>query len=137
MATTSVTLNIPNEIYARFKRKAEQAHRSVETELMEAVITAVPPEDIPDSEIQEAVTALNFLDDKTLWRVARNKLPKKEADKIESLHLKRQSEGLTQSEAEILDLLMKKYDKTFVLRNKAMELLMQRGHDISEFAPKP
>jgi plasmid stability protein len=136
MATTTITLNIPNEIYERIKHRAEQTQRSVETELMEVVVSAIPVENDTDSENQRAVESLKFLDNKALWRIARRQLSKKEADKIETLHFKRQDEGLTNQETETLRLLMKKYDRTFLLRNMAMKMLMERGFDISEFAPK-
>ena len=45
MTVQTVTLKMPSLLYDRVKRRAEQAHRSVETELLETVAVAVPAGD--------------------------------------------------------------------------------------------
>ena len=42
MTIQPVTLNLPGHLYNRLKRRADQAHRTVEAELLEVVASAVP-----------------------------------------------------------------------------------------------
>ncbi len=45
MTIQPITLNLPGHLYNRLKRRAEQAHRTVEAELLEVVASAVPVAD--------------------------------------------------------------------------------------------
>lgn len=45
MTIQPVTSNLPAHLYNRLKRRAEQAHRTVEAELLEVVASAVPVAD--------------------------------------------------------------------------------------------
>ena len=42
MALQTVTLKVSDELYRRLQRRAEQAHRSVEDEVLELVASALP-----------------------------------------------------------------------------------------------
>lgn len=83
--------------------------------------------------ITQAVEALAVLDDKKLEEIARNPLAKKKQARIQSLHLKRQRDGLTEVETQLLAGLMQEYDKAFLIRANAIEILRQIGYDISGF----
>jgi hypothetical protein len=95
-------LNLPGHLYNRLKPRAEQAHRTVEAELLEGVAPAVPVADELPAELSEARSPLALLDDEALWRAARSHLPAEAAVQMENLHLKRQREGLTETEAQTL-----------------------------------
>ncbi len=136
MTIQSVTLNLPGHLYNRLKRRAEQAHRTVEAELLEVVASAVPVADELPAELNEAISPLALLDDEALWRAARSHLPAEAAVQMENLHLKRQREGLTEAEAQTLAGLVRQYERAMLIRAQAAALLKQRGHDVSELAPK-
>ncbi len=136
MSQQSVVIDLPDDIYNKYKQRAEQMQRSVEAEIIESVFKAAPTNDELTGELAELVTQLAFLDIKALRRIARNHLAKKEAARIESLHFKRQSDGLDEVETKELTGLMKKMERWFVLRNEALGLLIERGQDVTEFAPK-
>lgn len=134
MSNQSVLIDLPENIYNKYKHRAEQMQRSVEAEIVESIAKAAPKNDDELSgELQELVIQLGFLDDKALVRIARSNQSKKEASRIETLHLKRQSEGLDDSESKELAELMKKFDRWFVLRNEALGILLERGQDVSEY----
>ena len=132
MTIQVVTLHLPSSLYERLKRQAEQADRTIEAELLDVVTTAVPAEDLLPAYLEEAVTPLATLDDDALWQAARRHLPKKTATQIERLHLKRQQEGLTNTETESLADAMRQYERTMLVRARAAALLKQRGYDVSE-----
>jgi hypothetical protein len=131
MTIQTVTLNMPGALYDRVKRRAEQAHRSVEMELLEAVAMAVPAADGLPPELAETISSLAHLDDETLQRAARSHFSAQKAAELETLHLKRQDEGLTRDEAQRAAELTRQYERAMLIRAQAMGLLMQRGYDIS------
>lgn len=88
-------------------------------------------EDLP-ADLAQVVSSLRFLDDAALWRAARSRLPTEVATQIEDLHLKRQFEGLTPNETQVLATLMRRYEQTMLVRAHATLLLKQRGHDVSQ-----
>lgn len=134
MAIQPVTLNLPSTLYNRLKRRAEQTHRTVEAELLEVVAMAVPVTDEIPADLEAAISSLSLLDDEALWQAARSHLPKEAADQLESLHLKRQREGLTEAEGQTLTGLVRQYERAMLVRSQAAALLKQRGHDISNLA---
>jgi plasmid stability protein len=136
-----ITLNLPSSLYDRLKRRADNAHRTVEAELLEVVATAVPEEDQLSTELEAALAPLALLDDEALWRAARTRLSDEASDQLEALHFKRQRDGLTELEAQVVRSLVEQYERTMVVRATAAALLRQRGHEVTELLaetpPKP
>ncbi len=134
MSLQAVTVNLPGALYERLVHRAQQSRRSVEAELVEAVMTAVPdePDGLP-ADLAETIASLSLLDDEPLWRVARTRMSEEKAGQLEELHLKRQAEGLSPAETEIVASLMKEYTRVMLTRAEAAALLKRRGHDVSEF----
>ena len=56
MATQHVTLDVPDTLYERLRRRVEEAHRSVENELLHVVATAVPGADELPPDLNEAAS---------------------------------------------------------------------------------
>lgn len=131
MTIQTVTLNMPSTLYDRIKRRAEQTHRSVEAELLEAVAMTVPVADELPPDLAEAMSSLAHLDNETLQRAARSHFSAEKAAELEALHLKRQDEGLTEDEARRAAELTRQYERAMLIRAQAMALLMQRGYDVS------
>ena len=131
MTVQTVTLNMPSTLYDRIKRRAEQAHRSVEAELLEAVAMAVPAADELPPDLAETISSLALLDDETLQHAASSHFPTEKASELEALHLKRQDEGLTEDEAQRAAELTRQYERAMLIRAQAAALLMQRGYDVS------
>jgi plasmid stability protein len=135
MTIQPVTLNLPSHLYNRLKWRAERAHRTVEAELLEVVASAVPVAGELPADLNEAISPLMLLDDEALWRAARSHLPIEAATQMEDLHLKRQREGLNETESQTLAGLVRQYERAMLVRAQAVALLKQRGHDISELTP--
>ncbi len=134
---TTVTLNLPNQVYESFKRKADQSQRSVEDELL-AVVIAQKPEpvnsetEVLPAELMKKLEAMELLDDETLWRAARP-LSAKRATQLSKLNDKHQREGfLSPTEVGQQKELVREYERVMMVRAKALALLKQRGLDISE-----
>lgn len=106
----------------------------MEAELLEVVASAVPVADDLPQDLAEALSPLELLDDTALWRAARNRLPAATAEHLENLHLKRQREGLTEDETQILASLVRQYERVMLVRAQNAVLLKRRGFDVSELA---
>ena len=137
MSVQSVTVDLPSALYRRIRRRAEQTHRSVEAELLDVVAAAVPVADELPADLNQALSPLALLDDASLWRAARTRLPAEAAEQMERLHLKRQREGLTEPEAQVLMGLVRQYERTMLVRAQAAVLLKQRRNDVSALLATP
>ena len=104
----------------------------MEAEWLEVVAAAVPVADDLPADLAQVISPLALLDDKALWRAARSHLPGEAAAQMEQLHLKRQRQGLTGSEAEALAGLVRHYERAMLVRAQAAALLKERGYDVAE-----
>ena len=101
MAIQTLTVQLPDRLYAQLRHRAQQANRSVEAELVDLVATAMPGvQGLPD-EFDMELAGLEHLDDEALWQAARSRLAASMARRNRKLHHKRQGrEGLTEAEAQ-------------------------------------
>jgi hypothetical protein len=132
MADRTVTLTLPEPLYSTFERRAEQAHRSVEEELLAALATSLPVDEGIPAVLHQELAALATLDDSALWQVARHNLDQAAARRLPALIRKRQRRGLTETEQQKLVMLLEEYDRLLLTRAEAAALLRRRGHDVSD-----
>jgi hypothetical protein len=131
MSAHAVTLRLPPQLYSHFQNRAEQAHRSLEAELLEAVATAAEEEALVH-DVAKPIADLQLLNDEELWRAVQNPLAEDARAQLETLNFKQQREGLTPAEKEALEQLVHQYDQAVLLRAEAARLLKERGHDVSK-----
>jgi len=129
---SQITINLPEPVYQRLKKRAKHTQRSVEDELLEMAATILPDEEKLSAELANAVAVLALLDDRTLWQAGRTHLSAKLIARMERLHDQRRRAKLTKVEEEELTDLIKDYEKAIVIRSEAISILMERGHDISK-----
>lgn len=129
VAARTITLHLPDSVYEQVEQRALEAHRSVEAEIVETVAAAVAPEELsPD--LLDAVEGLTVLDDQSLWRAARLRVPEDVSARVEELNWKRQATGLDAQEDEELSRLLHVYERTMMVRAHAAKLLLQRGYEV-------
>ncbi len=131
MSPQTLTVSVPAGLYSRLKQSADVAQRSIEEELLELLTGALADHTVPP-DLAEAVASLSSLDDAQLWQVARGQLTGEASGELESLHWKRQREGLHPDEQQRAEELERLFDRMVLLRSQAVALLKQRGH---EFPP--
>jgi plasmid stability protein len=134
MPTQTLTLQLPDGLYARLQQRAQESHRSLEAELLEVLSHAVPGHDGLPHSLSVELAQLDTMNDAELWRAAKSTLTKKVAAQLEALHVKRQGEGLSESEAQVLAELVGQYERSMLIRARAAALLKERGHDLSGLA---
>lgn len=131
MTAQEITLHLPELLYKKLKARAEQTQRTIENEVLDVLATTLPIVDSLSDDLEAAISSLALLDDTALWRTARVVFPPDAAQQLEELHVKRQREGLTDAEAQIVAALTQQYERTMLIRAQATALLKQRGHDVS------
>lgn len=125
----TITLELPDDVYAILEQRAAAANRTVEEEIIALLEIAFPPEDIPDA-LQETLDSLELLDNPALWEVAQSTRPDEVAAEIETLNQKQQETTLSDEEATKLMELTQEHERLILLRNQAFVLLKERGYDI-------
>lgn len=132
MAGRSVTVELPDDLYARLERRAAEGRRSLGDEVVDLLARAVPREDdrLPP-ELEQELARMETLDDAALWRAARPRFSARQSRRLESLHFKLQDEGLTEAERQEEQSLVRAYERAMLIRAEAVALLKQRGQDIA------
>ncbi len=134
MSLQSVTVHLPTGLYNRLKRRAEQAHRTIESEMLETVAGAIPADDGLTPELSEAVARLAAADDELLLRQVRARFPAEKSAQLENLHLRRETGTWSQHEARQAALLTTELEHFMFLRAQAMSFLLQRGYNMTMFS---
>lgn len=132
MATQSVTLHLPDNIYQRIQRTAQLLQRPLEEFLLDAVTTALPLLDDLPPEMVDDMAALALLNDAALWRTARSTLPPTSQEQLDLLLDKKGRGELTATEQQEIDQLLIDYERVVLIRAQAALLLKQREYDVSD-----
>lgn len=132
MSSHTLTLAVPDNIFARIRARAREARRSVEAEVIDLLADATADEALP-ADLEAAIAAVGMLDEAGLRLAAESRLTKKESDRLASLHYGRQKNGLTRAEDKERRELMLRYEKAMVVRATALAELRKRGVEVAEF----
>src|SRR5438046_423861 len=100
MSSERITLQLPTPLYNRLKQRAEQANRSVEAEVLDALVAAVPLDRELSPDLESELSPLSSMTDDQLRQAARSLLDAEDSSRPEELHSKRQREGLNAQEDE-------------------------------------
>ncbi|MGE0543123.1 MAG: hypothetical protein AB7R89_23425 [Dehalococcoidia bacterium] len=138
MAGRSVTVKLPDDLYERLQRRAVEAQRSIEVELVQLLTEVVPEDDdrLPPA-LEQELARMEAMDDAALWRAARPRFSARQSRRLESLHFKLQDEGLTEAERQEEQSLVRAYEHAMLIRAQALALLKGRGQDIAPLLTQP
>ena len=70
MAIQTLTVRLPDRLYAQLRDRAQQANRTMEAELVDLVATAMPEQGELSDELGLELAGLEHLDDEALWQAA-------------------------------------------------------------------
>ena len=132
MDVHQVTVTLPEPVYRRIERAAQQSQRSVAQVLGDAAAALTPEADHLLGDLQTALAQMAFLNDAALWRAARTTFQQEQQQRLEALHDKQQREALSPTEQAEEQALVKLYRETQLVRAHAVMLLRQRGYDVSD-----
>jgi hypothetical protein len=131
MTTQNVTLPLPEHLYLRFEQVAKATQQSVTEVLLHAVEVGSPPGwDNVSAEFQADLAALDRLDDKSLWQVARSHYGEDEMSRYEDLLYKNANDALTTAERDELSQLRREADRFMLRKAHAAALLRWRGYQL-------
>lgn len=131
MTIQNVTLPLPEHLYLRLEQVAKATRQSVTDVLLHAVEVGSPPgwDDVP-AEFQADLAALDRLDDKALWQVARSQQSETTLDRYEDLLQQNADDTLTAAERDELTQLRREADRFMLRKAHAAALLRWRGYQL-------
>ncbi|MFZ0546194.1 MAG: hypothetical protein WAM60_12185 [Candidatus Promineifilaceae bacterium] len=131
MTIQNVTLPLPEHLYLRFEQVARATQQSVTDVLLHAVEVGSPPDwENVAAEFQPDLAALDRLDNKALWQIARSQQSDAEMDRYEDLLYKNANDALTTAEREELTHLRREADRFMLRKAHAAALLRWRGFQL-------
>jgi len=129
-----ITLNLPENFYDPIKRMAEAMAQPIESVLLKALQSSLPPLDgLPNDIIQE-LTQLEILDNDALRQLLVKTVPKKQQQELEELLHKNKLQKLNQIEEKRLADLQNIVNKIMLQKARAAVLLRFRGQRLPTLA---
>ena len=131
MATQTVTLQLPESLYARLQQAAHATRRSLDDVLLHAVQVGSPPrwDDAP-AEFQADLAALDRLDDDALWQIVRSRKSEEDMERYQELLDKNADSSLSADERDELASLRIEFDRAMLCKVHAAALLRWRGYSV-------
>lgn len=129
-----ITLNVPDNFYDPIKRMAEAMAQPIESVLLKALQSSLPPLDgLPNDIIQE-LNKLEILDNYALKQLLIKTVPKKQQQELEELLHKNKLQKLNQIEEKRLADLQSVVNKIMLQKARAAVLLRFRGQRLPTLA---
>jgi len=131
MTLQKITLNMPEDMYIRLQQAAQATKQSLDQIILRAVQMGSPPgwDDVP-AKYQSDVAALERMDDKSLWRIARSRQTLSKNDRYQDLLDRNRNETITDTERNELNSLKTESDRFMLRKSHSVALLKWRGHHI-------
>ena len=132
------TLTVPEEVYSRARRIADETSRPVEQILIEHLQTLSDPLPALPPEEQEELEALKHLSDDALWTFAREQMPQDIQERMQILMDKNSRGTIGDEEYEELSHNVERGNRLMVRKAEAAHILMERGYHFtkSDFRPQ-
>jgi hypothetical protein len=139
MSDHPVTVTLPEALYAPIREIAEAKSQTVERVLIEQLqsVLAVKLPPLPPDEESELV-AFKFLSDDTLRNIAREQLPTRIQEQMQSLMDRNNVGTITPQEYQELSQLVERGQRLTLRKAWAAGVLMERGYKITgdDFTPE-
>lgn len=132
----SVTVELSEQLLKSVKQRASKRRQTLNREVAELIESGLAQLDWWETDIEEMLQPLETMSDADLWQAAESRLSAKFCRRLESLHNKRQREGLTKAEREEARRLTEQYERCLLIRARAAALLKAHGHDVSRLLSK-
>jgi hypothetical protein len=127
MSIHSVTLDLPEAILHRARLTAQAARRPLEEVLTATLIAALPEVDGAPEDMQEELARMTWLDEQTLWSIARSNMTTQRQERLRYLAELQSQRPLTQDELANLEELRQEYGRITLRKGRAYALLSLRG----------
>jgi hypothetical protein len=126
----TITLTLPDNFFQPLQRTARAMNQPIEEVLLHALQASLPSlEGLPD-DLLENLTALEMLDDQSLWQVMGERVPATLQRALSNLLDRQQSVTLTDVQQQQLTALQRQADLVMLRKARAAVLLRFRGKRI-------
>ena len=131
LSTETVTLELPESLYLRFKQAAQATRHTLNEVLLHAVQVGSPPrwDDAP-AEFQADLATLDRMDDESLWHIVRSYRTHADVERHQELLDKNANGTLSAEERDELGRQRTEADRFMLRRVHAAALLRWRGYQI-------
>jgi hypothetical protein len=123
----TITLNLPEKTLSQAQQAAAVLKRPIEdvlSEMLTAMLTEV--DDAPET-LQAELAGMTWLNNESLWTIARSEMTSKQQSKMEQLVKLQGLRSLTPTEQQKLDSLRHEYGRITLRKARAYALLSLRG----------
>jgi hypothetical protein len=134
---TEYVLTVPDDIYRRARRIAEQSRQPVDAVLIDHLRTLAPPMPALAPQEENELEALHHLSDDALWTIARERSSAEEGERLKLLMDKNTQGTISSRELNELEQLVERGEKLMLRKSQASALLAQRGHTINSQSLAP
>lgn len=131
MPLQSITLDLPEAVYAQIQRAATITKRRVDEIMAEAVAAVAPVMDSAPKNLRSVIAQMAYLNDAALWQTARATMSIEQRERLQHLHDKQQREELPAEERAEEQALVSLYRETLLIRAQAAVILKMRGYNIA------
>lgn len=132
VAVETVILQVSGQLYARAQQTVGNNQQALEQLLVSAMMSELSLlDDLPDEMVMDMAT-LALLNDRALWRVARQTMSEEHYERMDELLALKSQKVLTATQQQELDAYLAVYDQIVLQRAEAAVLLQQRGYDLSD-----
>ena len=131
------TLTVPEEVYSRARRIAEETAQPVEQVLLAHLKNLPEPLPVLPPDEQEELEALQHLSDDALWTIAREHMPEDVQERLQVLMDKHSLGTIRDEEYQELEGYVARGNRLMVRKAAAAGILMERGHAFTQKNFKP
>ncbi len=136
MSHHTLTLDIPESLYARLAERASLSQRSVADEALAAMAQTIPTEDDLAPALTHTLQGLEALDDTQLRLAAARTLTQRDERRLRALARRNSAGEITPVEGDELAVLLDRLEDIGLIRAKATALLRARGQDVGDLLPR-
>jgi predicted glycoside hydrolase/deacetylase ChbG (UPF0249 family) len=128
----AVNVPIPEPLFERLKRVAARTFRPIEEVLSSALDVALPIDPDLPQDVADELAAMSFFSDEALQAAVQSSIAPAQAQRLRQLSHDGGERTLSMAEQAELDALLQVHDVAVLRRAKALAILAQRGHSISD-----
>lgn len=125
------TLNVPDDVFRRARKLAEQTARPVDRVMIEHLRTL--PQSLPSlpAEEEAELEALGHLSDDTLWTIAREQMGVESQERLQLLMDQSSLGTLSENERDEIEQLIDRGQRLMLRKSAAAALLVERGYALT------
>lgn len=129
MGQQQITLQLPDDLYERMKKVADDNNRPLQVILVESLDLLFGG----STGLDTRLTELEGFADEQLLALVHRRMSWAESERLHELNERNKEASLNQDEQEELEHLLARVDRDLLLRSEALRLLRERGHSVERF----